>query len=333
MSLTLAPPQKAAALLVAVGADAASSIMQYLTEQEVETLAAEIASIGRLHPDTVESVLEEVYQEAASQQLITAGGIDYARELLTSWKGSKGAEIIDRLVADLDVLPFGFVRDIDPEQLVHLLKDEHPQTIALILVYQPPSYSASVIRGFDPALQAEVALRVGTMGKTSPAVIQRVERALQSRLGNVSAAEVSVRGGVEDLAEVLNNSDRTTEKAILEKLATSDPILTEQVRALMFIFEDVVSLDDRSIQLVLQQVDTKDLAMAMKGVAANVRDTIMKNMSQRAAESLVEEIELLGPVRRSDVEVAQTAIVAAVRRLEEAGQIVISRAGEGDLVE
>ena len=189
------------------------------------------------------------------------------------------------------------------------------------------------LAGFDPAKQADIAFRVGTMGRTSPEVIARVEEALQSKLGKVSSAEISVKGGIEDLAEVLNNTDRTTEKSILERLGRIDSELTEQVRALMFVFEDLVTLDDRSIQRVLQEVESKELALAMKGVPREVNDAILRNMSQRAAETLTEELELLGAVRRADVEGAQGRIVAGVRRLEEAGEIVIARAGESDLIE
>jgi len=331
--MDLKPEQKAAALVVAVGSQAAASLLQFLSEEEVEALAAEVAKIGRLRPETIDSVLDEVATEASAQRLLAAGGIEYARELLTEWKGSRGAEIIDRLMANLHVTPFSFVRDIDSEQLVHILKDEHPQTVALILAHQPASYSAKVLAGFEAARQADVAFRVGTMGRTSPDVISRVEEALRSKLGNVSSAEISVRGGVEDLADVLNNTDRTTEKSILERLGRIDPELAEKVRALMFVFEDLVTLDDRSIQRVLQEVESKELALAMKGVPAQVNEAILRNMSQRAAETLTEELELLGAVRRADVEGAQSRIVAGVRRLEEAGEIVITRAGESDLIE
>ena len=331
--LDLRPEQKAAALVVAVGSKQASTLLQYLSEEEVETLAAEVARLGRVRPEVVEAVLDEVYEEAAAQRLIAAGGIDYARELLTEWKGSQGAEIIERLLADLNVTPFNFVRDIEPEQLVHILKDEHPQTVALILAHQPASYSAEVLRAFGTDMQNEAALRIATMGRTSPEVIALVEQALQTRLGTVSSAEVTVRGGVEDLAEVLNNTDRATEQAILDRLTRFDPAVAERVRALMFVFEDVATLDNRSIQKVLQGIDSKTLALAMKGVRQDVQQAILDNVSTRARDALLEEIDLLGAVRRRDVETAQSEVVAQVRRLDEAGEIVLSRGGEGDLVE
>jgi flagellar motor switch protein FliG len=277
--------------------------------------------------------MEEVRREAEEQRQLATGGIDYAKELLSEWKGNRGEEIIDRLMADLNVVPFNFIRDIDPEQLVHILKDEHPQTVALILAHQPAGYAARVLGGFDSEFQAEIALRVGTMGRTSPDVIRRVEAALRERLGTVSQAEVQIKGGVEDLADVLNNTDRGTERAILERLMRIDPELAEEVRALMFIFEDLATLEDKFIQKVIQEVDAKELAMAMKGVPGEVQESITRNMSQRAAETLGEELELLGAVRRSDVEAAQSRVVAIVRRLEDAGEIVIARAGESDLIE
>jgi flagellar motor switch protein FliG len=334
MSVTdLKPEQKAAALVVAVGSRAASNLLQFLSEEEVEALASEVAKIGRLRPETIDGVMQEVLREAEAQRNLAAGGIDYAKELLSEWQGSRGAEIIDRLMADLNVVPFNFIRDIDPEQLVHILKDEHPQTVALILAHQPAGYAARVLSGFDYEFQAEIALRVGTMGRTSPDVIRRVETALRERLGTVSQTEVQVRGGVQDLAEVLNNTDRSTEKAILERLMRVDPDLAEEVRALMFVFEDIATLEDKFIQKIIQEVDAKELAMAMKGVAGEVQEAITRNMSQRAAETLGEELELLGAVRRADVEAAQSKVVAIVRRLEDAGEIVIARAGESDLIE
>ncbi len=332
-SVDLRPEQKAAALVVAVGSKEASQLLQYLSEDEVEALATEVARLGRLRPEVVDAVLAEAYEEAAERRLVAAGGVDYARELLTEWKGSRGAEMIDRLMAGLNVSPFDFIREIEPEQLVHILKDEHPQTVALILAYQPAQYAAQVLRNFDADMQNEAALRIATMGRTSPEVVALVEQALRERLGTVSSTDVAVRGGVEDLAEVLNNSDRGTEQAILDRVGRFDAGIAERVRALMFVFEDIASLDNRSIQRVLQGIDTKTLALAMKGVRPDVQEAIVANVSSRAKDALSEEIELLGAVRRRDVEAAQSEVVARVRRLDEAGEIVVSRGGEGDFVE
>ncbi len=329
-AVDLRPEQKAAALVVAVGPQAAAHLLQYLSEDEVERLATEVAHLGRLGPETMAAVLREVAEEADALRMFASGGLDYARELISEWKGSRAGDMLERLMSNLETLPFGFVREIDHEQLVHVLKDEHPQTVALILAYQPAAYAAAALRSFEPVVRAEIALRVARMGKVSPQIIERVEDALRNRLGSVSSAEVTTRGGVVDLAAVLNHTDRTTERAILERLAHMDAEVADEVRALMFVFEDIAQLDDRSIQRVIQDLDAKELAYAMKGVAAPVRDAIVRNMSQRAADTLLEEIELLGAVRRADVEGAQTRVVAVVRHLEDAGEILITRAGEAE---
>ena len=312
------PEEKAAALVVAVGSKAASGMLEFLNEDEVERLAGEVAKIGRLQPEIINAVFSEVYEEATAQQLLAAGGIDYAREMLVDWKGERGHEIIERLVTDLEATPFGFVRKCDPEKLSAVLAEEHPQTVALVLAHQPAPYAATVLGFFDEDEQAEIALRVGTMGKASPDVVRAIESHLQSQVRPEPQADLAIRGGIEELANVLNNSDKATERAILERLNDIDSALAEEVRALMFVFEDIITLDDRGIQRVLQDVNTH---------------AIVRNMSQRAAESLNEEIELLGPSRRTDVEAARRKVVAAIRLLEESGEIVISRGGESELIE
>lgn len=327
------PEQKAAALVVAVGSKAASGMLEYLSEEEVEQLASEVAKIGRLLPETVDQVFAEVYEEATAQQLLAAGGIDYAREMLVDWKGESGHEIIERVITDIEATPFGFVRKSNPEKLSAVLAEEHPQAVALVLAHQPAAYSATVLGFFDAEEQAEIALRVGTMGKISPEVIRAIEAYLQGQITVEPRTELAARGGIEELADVLNNSDKETERAILERLGAIDSNLAEEVQALMFVFDDIITLDDRSIQRVLQDVNAQELALAMKGIGPEVSDAIVRNMSQRASESLNEEIELLGPVRRSDVEAARRKVVAAVRLLEEAGEIVISRGGESELIE
>ncbi len=327
------PEEKAAALVVAVGSKAASGMLEYLNDDEVERLAGEVAKIGRLLPETVDAVFGEVYEEATAQQLLAAGGIDYAREMLVDWKGERGHEIVERLITDLEATPFGFIRKCDPEKLGSALAEEHPQTVAVVLAHQPAAYAATVLGFFEEDVQAEIALRVGTMGKTSPDVIRAIEGHLQSQVGPEPQTDLAVRGGIEELASVLNNSDKATEKAILERLNDIDSSLAEEVQALMFVFDDIASLDDRAIQRVLQDVNTQELALAMKGISSEVADVIVRNMSQRAAESLNEEIELLGPARKSDVEAARRKVVGAVRLLEESGEIVISRGGESELIE
>jgi flagellar motor switch protein FliG len=333
MTTALRPEEKAAALVVAVGSSAASGMLAHLSEDEVEVLATEVAKIGKLKPETIDQVFQEVYEAARSDDVFAAGGVDYARDMLTQWSSTQGPELIERMMNDLDSVPFGFVRQIDPAQLGELLAGEHPQTVAVILAHQPAAYAATVLKAFDEDFQAQVAVRVGKMGRISGEIIRSIENVLKGRLGPVATEEAIVRGGVKELANVLNNSDRATERSVLERLREIDQELAEEVRALMFVFDDIVTLDDRSIQRVLQDVNTQELALAMKGANADLSDAIMRNMSQRAKEALLEEIDLLGPVRRSDVDAARTKVIAAVRMLEEMGEIVISRGEENELIE
>ncbi len=237
------------------------------------------------------------------------------------------------MMSDLDSVPFGFVRQIEPEQLGEVLGGEHPQTVAVILAHQPAAYAATVLKAFGEDFQAQVAVRVGKMGRISAEVIKSIEVVIKGRLGPVAHEESAIRGGVKELANVLNSSDRDTERAVMERLREMDVELADEVRALMFVFDDLTTLDDRSIQRVLQDVNAQELAMALKGANEELSDIIMRNMSTRAKESLLEEIDLLGPARRSDVEAARTKVIAAVRLLEEMGEIVISRGEENELIE
>ena len=334
MSTSLRPEEKAAALVVAVGSTAASGMLDHLTEDEVEQLATEVAKIGKLRQETIDVVFKEVYDASQSDEVFAAGGVEYARDLLTQWNSAQGPEMIERMMSDLDAVPFGFVRQVEAEKLGEVLGGEHPQTVAVILAHQPAAYAATVLKSFGEEFQAQVAVRVGKMGRISTEVIRSIEGILKKRLGPVTADDPGVaRGGVKELANVLNNSDRATERAVMERLRDIDQELADEVRALMFVFDDLVTLDDRSIQRVLQDVATPELALALKGANDDVNDAIMRNMSQRAKESLLEEIDLLGPVRRTDVDAARTKIIAAVRLLEEAGEIMISRGEENELIE
>ena len=333
MSTALRPEEKAAALVVAVGSSAASGMLDHLNDHEVEVLATEVAKIGRLLPETIDQVFREVYDAAQSDEVFAAGGVDYARDMLTQWSSAEGPEMIERMMSDLESIPFGFVRQIEPGQLGEALDGEHPQTVAVILAHQPAAYAATVLRSFGQEFQAEVAVRVGKMGRISAAVIRSIEEVLKTRIGPVSSDEGTIRGGVKELANVLNSSDKETERAVMERLREMDQELADEVRALMFVFDDLVTLDDRSIQRVLQDVQAQELAMALKGASEEVSDLLMRNMSQRAKEALLEEIDLLGPARRTDVEIARTKVIAAVRLLEEMGEIVLSRGEENELIE
>lgn len=333
MTKTLTRSQKAAAVLVSVGPEAAASVLRNLSEPEVEQIMLEVATLGELAPDQVGTVLTEFHAEAVAHQSLIAGGEHHAREMMRRLHGSDGEGIVDRLLASVTTAPFHFLRMHEPMEVVQHLREEHPQTIALVLSHLPNRFSAALLAGFDVDVQAEIAQRVATLDRTAPEVVSSVERALQQRLGAVQRRSMAGSGGVKELAAILNNSDRSTERAILRELESTDPALAEQVRELMFIFEDIVNLDDKAIQEVLRQVDAKQLALALKGVSGLVYESIERNMSERATTALQEEMDVLGQVRVSDVESAQTEIVRVIRELDEAGSIVISRAGEGEFIE
>ena len=338
MSMTTAPPavagdltrsQKAAAVLLALGTDKAAKILAFLTEAEVEQVALEIAQLGQLEPSQTDAVLEEFRTEALAAEYLVAGGVEHARSLLRTLRGSAGDDIVDRLLASFRASPFHFLQMHDPQEVLQQLRDENPQTVALVLSHLPTRFGAQILSGLDIDLQAEVASRIASLERTSPEVVARVEDALARRFGDVRRRDSKARGGVAELAALLNSSDRATERAILTELEQSNPEMAEAVRALMFIFEDIVAIDDRAMQEVLRQVDMKRLAYAMKGVAEPVADKVLTNLSERARETLVEEIELLGPTPLREVEEAQTEIVALIRRMEEEGTITTARGDDG----
>jgi flagellar motor switch protein FliG len=331
--IRLSQPQKAAALVMAVGTKEASALLGFLTESEVEQLAAEIASLRQLPGEVLEDVIEELHEEAVARSAVLTGGIDYARDLLSAWKGTRGEEILQKIVHQSQESPFSFLADVEPQELVQYLQGEHPQTLALVLSHLPAGQSASVLSLIDPALQSEVAIRIAHMDRISPEVVRRVEESLRSRMGFFNTSAMSQRGGVRELAGILNSTDRTTERAILSGLENHDEELAEEVRSLMFLFEDIIGLNDRDIQEVLRTIDPKSLALALKGVGDDVRDAVMRNVSERARETLQEEIEVLGAVRIKEVEEAQTKIVASIRKLDEEGKIIMRRDAEGGLVE
>lgn len=325
--------QKAAAVLIAVGPQAAGSVLAHMTEAEVETVALEVATLGHVAPTTLDAILKEFHEQAVAHEHLLSGGEEHARAMLQRWRGDQGNLIVDRLLATVQTKPFSFLSAYDPGQLIQHVRGEHPQTIALILAHLPARFSAQVLASLEPDLQSEVAVRVATMEGTSPEVVTRVEAALLARIGEATRGAHMERGGVKELAAMLNNADRGTERSILGSLEISDPDLANEVRALMFVFEDIVALDDRSLQTLLRSVDTKTLALALKGMKADVTQAVMRNLSERATVALGEEVELLGAVRLADVEAAQSAIVAEVRRLEDEGTITIDRGAGGDFVE
>ncbi len=326
--------QKAAIFLVAIGSDVASDVMKHLREDEVETLTFEIARLETVDAEYKDAVLEEFQDLMQAQNFITTGGIDYARELLEKSLGSqKAIDIINRLTSSLQVRPFDFIRRTDPAHLLNFIQQEYPQTIALILAYLEPGKAAVILQNLPEEMQPEVSKRLATMDRTSPDVLREVERVLEKKLSTLSSEDYTSAGGVESIVEILNLVDRSSEKAIIESLEEEDPDLAEEIKKRMFVFEDIVMLDDRAIQKVLREVDTQELSKALKSVDTEVQDKIFRNMSKRSASMLKEDMEFMGPVRLKDVEEAQQKIVSTIRRLEDSGEIVIARSGEDELVQ
>ncbi len=325
--------QKAAVLLISLGPERAASIFKYLKEEEIEDLTLEIANTRNVMPQVKESVMDEFYQVCLAQQYISEGGVGYASDLLENALGSeKAAEIMNRLTASIQVKPFEFVRKTDPAQLLSFIQDEHPQTISLILSYLSPGQSSQILSALPPEKQSEVAKRIATMDRTSPDVIKEVERILESKLSSLVNQDYTIIGGVDHVVEILNAVDRGTEKRIMENLEIEDPELADEIRKKMFVFEDILLLDDRAIQRVLRDVDNNDLSIALKGSNEEVQNAIFNNMSKRLVTMIKEDMEFMGPVRMKDVEDAQQKIVTIIRKLEDSGEIVISRGGGDELV-
>ncbi len=325
--------QKAAILLIALGPERSALIFKHLKEEEIEELTLEIANTRSVTPQLKEEVIEEFYQVCLAQQYIAEGGIGYAKELLEKALGSDRAmDVISKLTASLQVKPFEFVRKTDASQLLNFIQDEHPQTIALIMSYLSPAQSSLILSSLPPERQADVAKRIAVMDRTSPDVIKEVEKVLESKLSTLVNQDFAVIGGVDAVVEILNTVDRGTEKHIMETLEIEEPELADEIRKKMFVFEDILLLDDRAIQRVLRDVDNNDLAIALKGSNEQVQNAIFNNMSKRLAVMIKEDMEFMGPVRMKDVEEAQQKIVNIIRKLEDSAEIVISRGGGDEIV-
>ncbi|EOS36970.1 MAG: flagellar motor switch protein FliG [Lachnospiraceae bacterium] len=325
--------QKAAILLIALGPEKSSLIFKHLKEEEIEDLTLEIANTKSVTPQVKEKVINEFYEVCLAQQYIAEGGIGYAKELLEKALGAdKAMDVIGKLTASLQVKPFEFVKKTDASQLLNFIQDEHPQTIALILSYLSAGQAATILGALVPEKQAEVARRIATMDRTSPDVIKEVERVLESKLSSLVNQDYTIIGGVDAVVEILNTVDRGTEKHIMETLEVEEPELADEIRKKMFVFEDILLLDDRAIQRVLRDVDNNDLAIACKGSTEEVQNAIFSNMSKRLAEMIREDMEFMGPVRMKDVEEAQQKIVNIIRKLEDSAEIVISRGGGDEIV-
>lgn len=325
--------QKAAILLIALGPERSADIFKHLKEDEIEELTLEIANTRSVSPQVKEDVLNEFYQICLAQQYIAEGGIGYAKELLDKALGEDRAkEVITKLTASLQVRPFEFVRKTDPSQLFNFIQDEHPQTIAMILSYLTSAQAALVIGALPPEKQADVAKRIAMMDRTSPDVIKEVERVLEKKLSSLVNQDYTIVGGVDAIVNILNTVDRTTEKHIMESLEIEEPELADEIRKKMFVFEDILLLDDRAIQRVLRDVDNADLGVALKAANEEVQNVIFKNLSKRLAAMIKEDMEFMGPVRMKDVEEAQQKVVSVIRKLEDSGEIVISRGGGDEIV-
>ena len=326
--------EKAAILLITLGPEKSASLFKQLKEEEIEMVTLEIANINTVLPDVKESVLEEFYQICLAQQYITEGGINYAKQILDKALGeSKAYEVISRLTVSLQVRPFDFIRKADASQILNFIQNEHPQTIALILSYLKPAQAAQVLANLEPEKQADVARRIALMDRTSPEVIKEVERALEKKLSSLMTEDYTTVGGVDSVVEILNSVDRSTEKNIMETLESEDVELSEEIKRKMFVFEDILTLDNRSIQTVLRQdVDNRELAIALKGSSDEVQNVIYSNLSKRLASMIKEEMEFMGPVRKSDVEEAQQKIVNIIRKLQDSGEIIVARGGGDEII-
>jgi len=325
--------QKAAILLISLGPERSATVFKHLKEEEIETMTLEIANTRSISPATKDQVLDEFYEICLAQQYIAEGGIAYAKELLEKALGSdKARDVIGKLTASLQVRPFEFVRKTDASQLLNFIQDEHPQTIALILSYLSPAQASTIISSLAPDKQADVAKRIAQMDRTSPDVIKEVEKVLERKLASLVNQDYTIVGGVDSIVEILNTVDRGTERHIMETLEIEEPELADEIRKKMFVFEDILSLDDKSIQRVLREVDNNELAVALKGSNEEVQTVIFNNLSKRLAAMIKEDMEYMGPVRLKDVEEAQQKIVNIIRKLEDSSEIIISRGGGDEII-
>jgi flagellar motor switch protein FliG len=326
MPSALTGRQKAAVLLVALGPAASASVIRHLREVEIEQLTVEVFSTDEISEETIKEVLDESFEMTMASGLLGSGGYDYARQMLTGALGeSKATEILSRLAVNLRPKHFDFLRDTDPAQLATFFQEYQPQAIALILSHLHPNLASKVLALLPADIQPEVAMRIATMERTSPEIIEGVESVLKRRLSSVMTGNLSTVGGIECLVKMLSMVDRTTERVILEYLDKHGPEVASDVRNQMFVFDNLTQLDDTSLQRVLREVDTRDLALAMRGASDDLRERIFRNLSSRAADILREDMAVSGPLRLRLVEEAQQKIVAIVRRLDEGGDIVIQR--------
>lgn len=329
----LSTKEKAAVLMITMKKEHAAKVFKFLTEEEVEQLTLGITSMRRVDPEIKESVIDEFMQMCIARKYISEGGIDYAREILNSAFGEDVTNnLIGRLSASLRVKPFDFIRKADSTQVLNFIQNEHPQTVALILSYVDPKHAAQILSALPLEKQTSVIARIANMGITSPEYIKETERVLEKKLSTLSLGDHTVTGGIDSLVTILNSVDRGTERHLLEALEETDAELVEEIRKRMFVFEDIVKLGNQSIQRVLKEIDNRDLAIALKGATNEVAKIIFDNISKRLQEMIKEDMEYMGPVRVRDVEEAQQKIVNVIRRLDDSGEIIISRNSGDELI-
>ncbi len=325
--------EKAAVLLITMGKERAAKIYKYLSEEEIEQLTLAITTMRRVEPETKESVVDEFFQMCIARKYISEGGIDYAREILAKAFGEERTnDLIMKLSSSLRVKPFDFIRKADVTQVLNFLQNEHPQTIALILSYLEPKYAANILANLPLDKQTSVIARIANMGSTSPEYIKETERVLEKKLSSMNFGDQTSAGGIDILVSILNSVDRGTERHLLESLEEADAELVEEIRKRMFVFEDIVKLGNQAVQRVLKEIDNRDLAVALKGSSAEVSNVIFGNISNRLQEMIKEDMEFMGPIRVRDVEEAQQKIVNVIRQLDDAGEIIISRGSEDELI-
>lgn len=324
---------KAAMVIISLGPERAAKIYHYLRDEEVEQLTVEVASIQSVDSEKIQGALDEFYELCLAQKYISEGGIDYAKKVLDKAYGTaKASQMISRITDSLHAHSFEFLKKADPKHLLTFIQYEHPQTIALILLYATPEQAAAIIAELPREKQIDVAMRIAMMDRTSPEIVKEVENLLEKKLSTVVSANLTEVGGIKSIAEILNRVDRSTEKYILDEFNKSNPELSEEVKRRLFTFEDIVYLDSRGIQRFLREVNTKELVVALKGANQDVADLIMNNMTKRMQDTIKEEIEFLGPIRLSEVEEAQQKVVQVIRKLEETNEIVINRGGKDDIL-
>ncbi len=324
---------KAAVLMMVLGPEISGEVVKHFSDSEIEAMALEVARMEKVFPEVREAVIDEFYELAIAQDFIAEGGIANARAVLESAFGANRAnEILSKIMSAMQVLPFEFLKKADPHQVISFIQDEHPQTIALVLSYMPMQSAAVIIGKLPLELRGDVAGRIAMMEQTPPEVIKKVEAVLEKKISSVLSQEMTQAGGPKALVDLLNRVDRTTERTIMEMLESNEPELADVIKGMMFVFEDIIQLDDRAIQAVMREVDMKDLATALKGSKPEVAQKIFQNMSDRAVGMLKEDMEFMGPVRTKVVEEGQQKVVAIIRKLEESGEIVLSRGGEEEMI-